>query len=110
MIEIEKNFVKGVFLNILASCDWKDRRHLKTCVDMLVGLILSKTIHLTQWIPFASGRWFFAQSVQRRFSRWLDNSSINAQALYRPVIRDALSEWGNPSAMLRAPQCDLPGF
>jgi hypothetical protein len=95
MEDNQKMFIIEVFLNIFAVGDWADRRHLKTCVDMLVGLILSKTIHLTQWIPFASGRWLIAQSVQRRFSRWLDNSNINAQELYRPIIRKALSEWGN---------------
>jgi len=95
MTKIENNLIRDVFLNILASCGWKDRRHLKTCVDMLVGLILSRTIHLTQWIPFASGRWLFAQSVQRRFSRWLDNDEIDTQKLYSPVIRDTLSEFDN---------------
>ncbi len=100
MAEGSKGFIRDIFFNILGVGDWADRRHLKTCVDMLVGLILSKTIHLTQWIPFASGRWLIAQSVQRRFSRWLDNSNINAQELYRPVIRDALSEWGNSMVYL----------
>ena len=88
-------FIEEVFLSILASCAWQDRRHLKTCVDMLVGLVLSRTIHLTQWIPFAAGRTRIAQSIQRRYIRWLDNSNINAQALYRPLIREALSEWGD---------------
>jgi len=95
MTKIENNLIRDVFLKILASCGWKDRRHLKTCADMLVGLILSRTIHLTQWIPFASGRWLFAQSVQRRFSRWLDNDEIDTQKLYSPVIRDTLSEFDN---------------
>jgi len=36
----------------------------------------------------------FAQSHQRRFSRWLHNR-INVQRLYSPIIQAALSKWGS---------------
>ena len=35
-----------------------------------------------------------AQSRQRRFSRWLHNKRIEPLALYAPIIKQALSQWG----------------
>lgn len=83
------------FLELLGNSGWKDYRHLKTCVDMLIGLILSGTVSLTKWIPYAKARGALAQSVQRRFIRWLENSQIQVSTLYEPLIREALSEWGD---------------
>ena len=36
----------------------------------------------------------FAQSHQRRFSRWLHNPRINVQKLYSALIVQALAAWG----------------
>lgn len=72
---------------------WRDTRHLKTLVCMVVGLILSSKISLTDWLDYTSSRAVFAQSVQRRFSRWLNNPRIQERKLYAPLIRQALSEW-----------------
>jgi hypothetical protein len=60
---------------------WRDLRHLKTLVWMVVGLILSSKISLTDWLDYTSNRAMFAQSVQRRFSRWLNNSRIHERKL-----------------------------
>lgn len=35
-----------------------------------------------------------AQSVQRRFARWLHNERIKVNDLYGPIIQSALEEWG----------------
>jgi hypothetical protein len=92
--------LRQVFFDILNSGAWKDRRHLKTCIDMLIGLILSGSVNLTKWIPFSSGRGKIAQSIQRRYIRWLDNSNINVMELYQPLISAALTEWGNSAIYL----------
>jgi hypothetical protein len=42
----------------------------------------------------------FAQSHQRRSSRWLNNPRINVQKLYSPLIAKALSAWGETSITL----------
>lgn len=55
---------------------WLDKRHMYTLVWMVVGLIRSGKISLTSWIPFVESRAFYAQSTQRRFSRWLKNCRI----------------------------------
>ncbi len=35
-------------LTILDQGQWQDRRHLKTALDLIVGLILSGTVNLTR--------------------------------------------------------------
>ena len=72
---------------------WRDVRHLKTLCWMVVGLILSSQINLTDWLDYTRSRAMFAQSIQRRFSRWLNNTRIQERKLYAPLIRQALSQW-----------------
>ena len=73
---------------------WVDIRHLHTLSWMITGLILSEKISLTAWIPYVQSRAEIAQSVQRRFSRWLHNKKIKVNDLYGPIIQSALTEWG----------------
>ena len=99
-------------LVLLDQGQWRDFRHLKSAANMIVGMILSGSTNLTKWIPFAQGRALIAQSVQRRFARWLNNHHINVHELYAPLIREALSEWGESmlylafdTSMLRGRYC-----
>jgi hypothetical protein len=73
---------------------WRDVRPLYTLVWMVVGLIQAGCVSLTAWVPFVSGRAQYAQSTQRRFARWLANRRVEVQALYGPLIQQALREWG----------------
>jgi hypothetical protein len=73
---------------------WCDARHLQTLAWMVVGLIQSSCVSLTAWVPFVKGRARYAQSTQRRFARWLANPRVEVQALYSPLIQQALREWG----------------
>jgi len=72
---------------------WLDKRHLKTLVWMIVGLVMTEKIGLTHWIPYVKSRAAFAQSTQRRFTRWLHNDHIKVNELYGPIIQSALAEW-----------------
>ncbi len=74
--------------------NWLDLRHLKTLAWMMVGLIQTGTISLSEWAPFVHSRARFAQSTVRRFRRWLDNKRIKVHKLYGPLIQQALAEWG----------------
>ena len=78
---------------------WLDVRHLKTLAWMMVGLLDTGLISLTQWAPFVHGRAVFAQSSVRRFPRWLDNERIDVHKLYGPLIQQALDSWGRPYAV-----------
>lgn len=75
------------------SSEWADIRHFYTLTWMVIGLIQSGCISLTKWGAYIHSRAQFAQSKQRRFSRWLHNSRINVHRLYSPLIQVALSQW-----------------
>lgn len=81
-------------LRLLDRGQWQDERHRKTAGNMIVGLILSSSISLTGWIPYTLGRAWQAQSVQRRFARWLDNDRLDVHDLYPPLLQEALLAWG----------------
>ena len=74
--------------------NWLDIRHLYTLAWMMVGLIKSGCVSITSWIPYVRSRAKYAQSVQRRFQRWLHNSRIHVHHLYAPLIQQALADWG----------------
>lgn len=80
--------------------DWLDKRHMKTLAWMMVGLILTGKIALTEWSCFVTGRATFAQSTVRRFRRWLDNERIVVHDLYGPLIQQALVDWGEHTLYL----------
>lgn len=74
-------------------CRWRDQRHLYPLVWMVVGLIASGQISLTAWSDYVQSRAVYAQSTQRRFSRWLRNERVQEHGLYARLIRSALSVW-----------------
>ena len=79
---------------------WLDVRHRKTLAWMIVGLIETGLISLTQWVPFVHGRAVYAQSSVRRFARWLANERIDVHKLYGPLIQQALGSWGRHTLYL----------
>lgn len=83
----------GLVALLSQSKEWADVRHLYTLVWMVIGLIYSGRVSLTKWGAYIQSRAHFAQSRQRRFSRWLHNSRINVHRLYSPLIQAALSGW-----------------
>ncbi len=72
---------------------WLDLRHRKTLAWMMVGLLCAKTVGLGAWASFAVSRAQYAQSVVRRFRRWLANNRIKPEPLYGPLIAKALVSW-----------------
>jgi hypothetical protein len=82
------------------SIPWADQRHLQTLLWMVIGLICSECINLSKWGIYAQTRARFAQSHQRRFSRWLNNPRINVQRLYSSLIANALAQWGTSEIVL----------
>ena len=80
--------------------NWVDRRHLKTLAWMIVGLIQARVVSLTAWAPYVHSRAVYAQSLVRRFDRWLQNKRIEVHQLYGPLIQHALAEWGTNTLYL----------
>jgi Transposase DDE domain len=72
---------------------WLDLRHRKTLAWMMVGLICSKTVSLGAWTPFVVSQAQYAQSLVRRFRRWLANNRLTVEPLYGPLIEQAVVGW-----------------
>lgn len=87
-------YLYDTLLRVLGQhAKWLDLRHRKTLAWMMMGLICSKTVSLGAWTPFVVSRAQYAQSVVRRFSRWLDNNRLKVEPLYGPLIEKALEGW-----------------
>ena len=71
---------------------WLDKRHLKTLVWMVMGVIWSGKISLPEWVPYTMTK-AVAASTKRRFSRWLHNKRIEVNSLYGPLIYQAIKGW-----------------
>ncbi len=70
-----------------------DLRHLKALAWMVSGLVCSGQLSLSAWEPFVPSRATKAQSVERRWQRFLVNARIRVSALYVPLVLVALSGW-----------------
>jgi hypothetical protein len=67
---------------------------------MMVGLIQASMVSLTVWAPYVHSCAVYAQSLVRRFDRWLQNQRIEGHQLYGPLIQYALAEWGTNALYL----------
>lgn len=58
----------------------------------VAGLIISKTVSMSQWALFRAGS-AKTSSKERQFQRWIHNERIRPMKLYRPLIAAALANW-----------------
>jgi Transposase DDE domain len=75
-------------------CRAQDLRHLKALAWMVSALIYSGQLSLPAWEPYVPSRATKAQSVERRWRRWLGNERVRVSRLYLPLVMAALSGWG----------------
>lgn len=71
----------------------RDLRHLKALAWMVTALLCSGQLSLPAWEPYVLSRATKAQSVERRWQRFLVNIRISVTALYVPLVLVALSGW-----------------
>lgn len=72
---------------------YSDKRHLITLSWMVMGVLLSQSLHLTEWEPFVQSRAIQAQSYQKRWGRFLQNHRIEVEKIYLPLVMAAISNW-----------------
>ena len=88
---------------------YSDKRHLITLSWMVMGVLLSQSLHLTEWEPFVISRatqaqqrgWTsggnlrvpHAQSYQKRWGRFLKNHRVEVEKIYLPLVMAAISDW-----------------
>jgi hypothetical protein len=90
----------SIILNLVGqSAKMNDLRNVITFAWMVVGLLLSKTIHLGQWgLQRASDA--KAASKERQISRWLHNPKIKPKERYRDLAPAVLVEWRGEKVVL----------
>ena len=76
--------------------DYGDLRLLKTLTWMVVALLSCQKINLTCWEPFVSSFAQQAQSYQRRWHRFLNNTHGDVARFYVPLVLMALRQWNPP--------------
>lgn len=70
-----------------------DLRHLKALAWMVSALICSGQLSLPAWESYVPSRAKKAQSVERRWQRFLVNVRIQVSAIYVPLVLAALGDW-----------------
>ena len=76
-------------------CRVRDLRHLKALAWMVSALICSGQLSLPAWEPYVPSRATKAQSVERRWRRWLDNQRVRVSRMYVPLVIATLSGWSH---------------
>lgn len=71
----------------------QDLRHLKALAWMVSALICSGQLSLPAWEPYVPSRATKAQSVERRWRRWLGNARVRVSRIYLPLAMASLSGW-----------------
>ena len=72
---------------------YRDLRHLKALVWMIIGLIQSGKISLSEWECYIPSRATKAQSFERRWQRFVSNQRIRVRGLYVPLVLGAIENW-----------------
>lgn len=70
-----------------------DLRHHKALAWMVSALICSGQLSLPAWEPYVPSRATKAQSVERRWQRFMNNARIRVEWLYVPLVLASLSGW-----------------
>jgi len=70
---------------------WRDKRHLKTFLWMIVGLIEEMEVTLPAWATYVRSRATQSASTVRRFSRWLRNPRIEPMAIWKVYVKAILA-------------------
>ncbi|BDA72440.1 hypothetical protein CAL7716_066060 [Calothrix sp. PCC 7716] len=84
-----------VFGYLRQYSNYCDLRHLKTLAWMINGLIYSGQLSLSAWEPYVQSNAEQAQSYERRWRRFLENSRVCVEKLYLPLAMAALKDWHN---------------
>jgi hypothetical protein len=76
-----------------------DLRNTLTFAWLVVGLLVSRTVHLGQW-GLQRGSNARAASRERQIARWLHNPKIKPELVYRDLVTAALLPWNEQTALL----------
>jgi len=84
---------RQVFSFLRQYSHYRDLRHLIALGWMVSALICSGQLSLPAWEAYVPSRAKKAQSVERRWQRFLCNRLIEVNKLYVPLVMLALKDW-----------------
>lgn len=73
--------------------NYQDFRHLKALAWMINALICSSRINLSEWESYVISRATQAQSIERRWQRFVHNNRIKFKSIYIPLVMAAIGDW-----------------
>jgi hypothetical protein len=95
-LRLYRNITEFVFKS---GMRFHDLRCFSTFLWATVGLIGSRTVHLSQWALYRPGA-VDAASKQRQLARWLENERIEPVKLYEPLIKSLCQGFQNERVYL----------
>jgi hypothetical protein len=72
---------------------YRDLRHLKALAWMINALLCSGKISFSEWESYVISRATKAQSIERRWQRFVSNNRIKVRSLYVPLVMAAINDW-----------------
>lgn len=79
---------------------YRDWRHLKVLAWMVNALICSGKINLSEWESYVVSHATKAQSIERRWQRFVRNRRVKVRSLYIPLVMAAINDWTNQRVYL----------
>jgi hypothetical protein len=103
-MSISAELYTRVFTKLRAVHPEPHLKRIANWVWIIVGVILSHSVHLSQIAQHIPSE---AQAAGRiaQVRRWLKNKFINVPAFYRPLITEALREWANKDVFVILDGC-----
>ena len=103
-MSISEELYTRVFTKLRAVHPEPHLKRIANWVWVIVGLILSQSVHLSQIAQHIPSE---AQAAGRiaQVRRWLKNKFINVPAFYRPLITEALQEWAGKDVFVILDGC-----
>ena len=79
---------------------YRDWRQIKALAWMVNALICSGKINLSEWESYVVSHATKAQSIERRWQRFVRNRRIKVRSLYIPLVMAAINDWTNQRVYL----------
>jgi Transposase DDE domain len=71
----------------------KDKRHLQAFSENVAAILQAQSACLSHWLPYLSHRDCAARSHMERLTYFIQNSKIDADTFYFPLLRQVLQGW-----------------
>jgi hypothetical protein len=106
LMSISQELYTGVFTKLRSVHPEPHLKRIANWVWVIVGLILSQSVHLSQIAQHIPSE---AQAAGRiaQVRRWLSNKFIHVPDFYRPLITEVLQSWAHKNVFILLDGCSV---